>query len=211
MRGLASSMGIALVLVGCSAVPVVAPPALVSAPARAQWVGQETPQLVRQLVLATFDRADNNHDRFLDASEWDRADVATADLDKDGRVTTLEWAQGHPIEPLVTAWQTAAQVYFGRLDADKDGRISRVEVRGLAAVPGFGVPKDLYFDRYAGLQAGLSPKVFVDFLLQTAFDNGRFKPFILPPAFPTAAPGSTPSGNGMPASPTVAAASQARR
>jgi hypothetical protein len=201
-RGSAWLLGMALVMAGCSAMPTAAPRAAL--PTQAQWAGQDTAKLVRQLVQATFDRADKNHDRFLDASEWDKAMVVAADLNKDGRVTTLEWAERYAIEPLVQTWQAAAQTYFARLDTDKDGWVSRTEARGLSAVPGFGVPKDLYFDRYAGMNASLSPRVFTDFLLQIAYDNGRFTPFVVPPAFPSpdkppaVQPSATPSAQPIP-------------
>jgi hypothetical protein len=177
-------MGMALVVAGCTTMQPVAPQALTPLPTQAQSGSQETSRLVRQLVLATFDRADRNHDRFLDASEWDPVEIRAADLDKDGRVTTLEWAEHHAIEPLVEVWQAASKDYFARLDVDGNGGISRAEARGLAAVTAFGLPKDLYFDRYSGARYSLTPKAFTDFLLQVAFDNGRFKPFIVPPAFP---------------------------
>jgi hypothetical protein len=202
-------LGLSLLMGGCAAMPAVAPRA--AAPVQAQWGGQDTQKLVRQLVLATFDRADRNHDRFLDVSEYDRIVIAAADLDRDGRVTTLEWAERHPVDALTAAWQASARDYFARLDTDRDGWVNRTEAKGLAIVPGFGVPKDLYFDRYAGMNAGLSPRVFTDFMLQVAYDAGRFKPFVVAPPFPVAMPGEKPPAGPLPMAPALAAASKARK
>ncbi len=185
MRRLAWTGLLVTLLSACGVTPRVAP--MTTLPTtQAQWAGQDSGKLVRQLVLATFDRADRNHDRFLDKVEWDKADLTTTDLDKDGRVTTLEWAEANPIEPLQAKWQAAAADYFAHLDADKNGWLSRAEAKGLAAVPGIGMPTDLLFDRYSALNAGgLSPRVFTDFVLQVVYDAGRFHPVVTPPAWPT--------------------------
>lgn len=188
MRAAAWGIGLALTMAGCGALPAVAPRAALPTSVATLGSNQESARLVRQLVQATFDRADRNHDRFLDGAEWDGTVVRSIDRDGDGRVSTLEWAERYPIEPLVQTWQTAAASYAAHLDRDGDGWLSRSEVRGLAVVPGFGVPKDVYVDRYAGLNAGLSPRAFTDVLLQTALDNGRFRPMIVPPPFPGEVP-----------------------
>ncbi|MBC7544627.1 MAG: hypothetical protein H7338_18045 [Candidatus Sericytochromatia bacterium] len=194
MRLFAWTGCLVMMISGCAATLRVGPMAA-PMPTRAQWAGADAPRLVRQLVLSAFDRADHNHDRFLDMTEWDKAELTASDLDKDGRVTSLEWGTAHPIEPLVASWQSAAADYFVHLDADKNGWLARAEVKGLVTVPGFGMPSDLLFDRYSALQpGGISPKVFADFVLQVAFDTGRFQPMITPPAWPASdAPVAPPS------------------
>ena len=180
---------------GCGLRPPVSLRTTTPTPTQAQWLGEDAPQLVRQLVLDTFDRRDANHDRFLDSTEVAAATLQADDTDHDGRISSMEWAAANPVEALQPKWQLAAADYFAHLDTDHDGWVSRAEVAGLAQIPGFGAPNDVLFLRYCDGHPGIAAKVFTDFLLEDAHDAGRYQPVLIPPAWPGSAPSPAPSAS----------------
>lgn len=95
--------------------------------------GTVTEQDFEAAVQEDFDRLDRDHDRALNAAEWERGleeTFAEADVDRDALVTPIEaisWERGQPVA-ITADGEDAHATSLAAFDADGDGYATPAEV-----------------------------------------------------------------------------------